>query len=270
MDELGFDISNARDWFPHEHESPFILVRVDDAHTQMWADALGLAVRRCYVSDSLCEMRANALGVSKSEIIGAKLPDAGSTMSGDFGEILVYFLHAQQEFPAVAFGPKKWALKQDRTKPAPYSDVVQFILPHWPMATDEDVVLCSEVKTKATASRWSPIASAIEDCEKDRVSRLARTLVWLKERALIEDLGSIQIPHLLRFINATDHPPAKKQFYAVAVICSSLVDGELVHAPHQPSDEYTLVVVAVSELQNVYTLVFDAAKQALPVGSGAV
>lgn len=261
-DDLGFDFARAAPWFPHDKEKPYVLVRVSDAHAKSWADALGLTVRRCYVSDSIVTGKAQDHGVEGTEIIAARMPDAGATMAGDFGEILVYLYQCAKE--ASAFGPKKWRLKQDRTKPAPHSDVLHFVLPTWPNASNRDVLLCSEVKTKSMKSKFNPISDAIRDGAKDRTSRLARTLVWLRERALVESLGDVQIAHLERFINATDHPEAKKQFRAVAVICKSLVDEELTHTPKTASPEYTLVVIAVPDLKETYSAVFAAAKKAVP------
>jgi hypothetical protein len=48
-----------------------------------------VAVRRCYITDGFLDERVKATGRTKAEIVAAVLPDAGSTMSGDFGEILV-------------------------------------------------------------------------------------------------------------------------------------------------------------------------------------
>lgn len=264
IDDLDFDFALAAPWFRLDRDTPYVFVQVSDEHAKLWADNLGLAVRRCYVSDSIINERATALGVDRAEIIAARLPDAGATMAGDFGEILVYFFQGAQTLPAAALGPKKWRLKQDRTKPAPHSDVVQFVLPSWPQSSPNDVLLCAEVKTKSTDGDSTPIKSAIDDCAKDRTSRLARTLVWLRERALLEPLGDVQIAHLDRFINATDHPQATKRFRAVAVVCQSLVGEELQSAPDTASQEYTVVVIAVPDLKKTYSAVFDAAKKALP------
>jgi hypothetical protein len=269
-DDLGFDILRAAPWFPHEKEAPYVLVRVSDEHAKAWADVLGVAVRRCYVSDKVVEERAMATGASKADLIAARLPDAGSTMAGDFGEILVYLYQASKEHPARALGPKKWRLKQDRTKPAPHSDVVHFVLPSWPSSSENDLLLCSEVKTKSTNGGSSPIKSAIEDSAKDRTSRLARTLVWLRERALFEPLGDVQLAHLDRFINATEHPAAKKRFRAVAVICKSLVNRELVDAPTEASPDYTVVVIAVPDLQKTYTEVFESARNSVRLATVSV
>lgn len=266
-DDLGVDATLAAQWFPHELEQPYILVRVSEEHAKSWADILGLAVRRCYVSDSLVIEKALEHNVAKAEIIAARLPDPGATMAGDFGEILVYFYQGAKELPLQAVGPKKWRLKQDRTKPAPHSDVVHFVLPSWPTSSENDVLLCSEVKTKSTDGDSTPIRSAIDDSAKDRTSRLARTLVWLKERALLEPLGDVQIAHLDRFIKATDHPPATKRFRAVAVVCQTLLDEELKSAPTTASPEYTVVVIGVPDLKSTYSAVFDAAKKALPAAT---
>lgn len=258
MRDLGVEIGAIAPWFANEHQSPYVMVRVSDGHAAAWADVLGVPVRRCYIDDALLEARSQETGRPRSELVSAKLPDRGSTMAGDFGEILVFLYHAAVEPGVDLIGPKKWRLKQDRTKPAPYSDVVHFVLPHWPQSSTEDRILCSEVKTKSTAGDSSPISSAVADCEKDRTSRLAKTLVWLKERALHENLGTTTVAHLERFTKATDHPEAQKQFRAVAVVCASLVDNELVDAPDEQPADHTVVVIAVPELKQRYEGVFDA------------
>jgi hypothetical protein len=169
MDDLSFPFEQALVWFTHESETPYVLVRVSEEHTKAWSAALGVPVRRCYVTDALLEERTKALGVPKSQILAAKLPDSGSIMAGDFGEIIVYFYQAAMQHPREAFGPKKWRLKQDRMKPAPHSDVIHFVLPCWPTPSAEDILLCSEVKTKSTNGGSTPITEAIADCKKCRV-----------------------------------------------------------------------------------------------------
>ncbi|HHH31754.1 MAG TPA: DUF1837 domain-containing protein [Polyangiaceae bacterium] len=267
MNDLGIDIEAALGWFLHAQDAPYVLVRVDAEHASAWSEVLGVAVRRCYVSDDLVQARAAAHGVSEAEVIGAALPDRGSTMSGDFGEILVYFYQAAQELPQQAFGPRKWRLKQDRTKPAPHSDVVHFVLPHWPIPSADDRLLCSEVKTKATNGASAPISEAITDCIKDRTSRLSKTLAWLRERALLQDIQDVDLAKLNRFIDATDPPPATRHFRAVAVVCADLVNGQLDDAPEETPKDYTVVVISVPKLKSTYEAVYDAARQAVPTAS---
>jgi hypothetical protein len=269
MNDLGLDLEHVRTWFSHEQEAPYVLVRVSNENAKGWADVLGIAVRRCYVTDAILSQSAAARGVAPLDIIAAKLPDAGSTMAGDFGEILVYLFQGGQQLPRIAIGATKWRLKQDRTKPAPHSDVVHLVLASWPTPSADDVIVCSEVKTKSTNSPSTPITSAIEDSLKDRTSRLTRTLVWLRERALTEDLGDIKLEHLDRFINATGHPEAQRRFRAVAVVSADLVDAELAHAPTATPAEYTVVVISVPDLHATYTSVFAAARQAIAAAEAA-
>lgn len=179
-------------------------------------------------------------------------------MAGDFGEILVFLYHGVVESKADLIGPKKWRLKQDRTRPAPGSDVIHFVLPKRPHASDQDRILCAEVKTKSTAGSTTPIKSAIANSKKDRTSRLAKTLVWLKECALYEDLGTTTIAHIERFTKATDYPEAKREFRAVAVVCADLVDGELKDAPNEQPTDHTVAVIVVPGLKRHYEEVFDA------------
>ncbi|HBO6119165.1 DUF1837 domain-containing protein [Pseudomonas aeruginosa] len=259
MDDLGFDFRSAVPWFQHEQDQPYVLVRMTAENLALLEAVLAEPLRRCYITDEALQAAADRHGLTLSEVLAGKLPDAGATMAGDFGEVLGYFYQSAKECPANAIGPKKWRLKQDRTKPAPKSDVVHFIMPQRPIASASDEVLCAEVKVKSTSAASNPIQSAIADCAKDRVSRLASTLVWLRERAMFEDLGDVDIPLLNRFINAVDHPPATQRFRAVAVICESLLTAELPNAPATASNEYTLVVISVPNLHATYNAAFEAA-----------
>lgn len=265
MNELGLDVLVVREWFPNEHESPYVLIRVRAEHATAWAASVGVAVRRCYISDRVLTERSEATGQTQSVVIAAALPDPGAVMAGDFGEILGYIYQAATVHPERVLGAKKWRLKHDRNKPAPGSDVVQFVLPAWPRSTDQDCVLCAEVKTKSTSGSSTPVASALADCKKDRTTRLARTLVWLKERALLADLESVEIAQIDRFISATEHPPARKVFRAIAVICDTLAEAELSTIPAELSEECVLVVLVVPQLRQTYSEVFAAAGTALLV-----
>ncbi len=257
MHELGLTIANLVSWFPSAAHPGYTLVNVPAAESEKWAQALGEPLRRCYISDELLDGQEKEHAAI--DVIKAVLPDPGSTRSGDFGEILVLLYNAAAAHPTVLVSPKRWRLKQDRNKPAPHSDVLNFVLPSWPNPSADDTVICSEVKAKATDQPSIPIASAIEDCAKDRTSRLAKTLQWLKERALRGDLVGVSIPQLDRFIKATEALPAKKRFQAVAVVCQSLVAGELATAPTTADSAYSLVIISVPQLQKVYTEVFEAA-----------
>lgn len=266
LELLGVDGNEVLSWFARASTGPYALIEISDADAQAWRDKLGVALRRCYVSDAALESRAAATGRSLAELVAARLPDRGATMAGDFGEFVVFLYHAARAHPESPIGVLKWQLKQDRTKPAPYSDVVHLILPTWPAVSSADRIICSEVKTKSTAGKSRPIAEAIVDCEKDRLSRLARTLVWLRERALAGDLAAPTLDQLSRFIDATDHPEAGREYLATAVVAASLIPGELGDAPREEPTDYAVVIIAVPGLKDLYESVYAAAASAPGLG----
>lgn len=265
MQELGIDLAEVQKFFVEESDDPFLLINVPNGATPAWAEMLGVPARRCYIADDRLAENAERTNRPRGEIVAAKLPDPGAVMAGDFGEILAALFLASREHPAVVRDPKKWRLKQDRAKAAPYSDVVQFLLPDWPTPSSEDRLVCAEVKTKSTSGGSKPVASAIADSVRDREGRLVKTLAWLKERSLGEELGTVDLQQIDRFIEAIDHPPAAREFRAVAVICSSLVATEIdgVEAPQDGAT--TLVVISVPDLKVNYEGVYAAiAAQAEP------
>ena len=270
MDELGLDPAEVALWFEQESKEAFELIRVSEEAAASLAEVLGIPVRRCYVSDAVLEARAIAQGVPKAEILKAVLPDPGSVMAGDFGEILAYLYHAGRHAPRTVIGPKKWRLKQDRTKPCPHSDVVQFILPDWPEPSDQDRLICAEVKCKSTNGPFRPVARAIEDCVRDRTSRLSRTLVWLRERALLSDAVDTDVAILNRFIQADAYPAATKEYNAVAVVCADLLQDALEDVPAENDPSYSVIVITVPQLHRVYNAVFAAVVDGdAAAGSGA-
>jgi hypothetical protein len=268
VNELRLEIDAVQPWFVVEPSQHYTRVSVPPEYAATWEEILHEAVRRCYISDEQLAARAEATHSTPAEILAALLPDPGAVMSGDFGEIVGYIYLASREQATAVIGPKRWRLKQDRTKPAPFSDVVQLILPQWPNKTPDDRVVCGEVKAKATAGAFAPIANAIEGSLKDSTSRLSRTLVWLRERRLLEDFGMVTIDQLNRFINATEFPPYTRQFHAIAVICSNLVDGELATlVPENIPPGCALAVISIPNLQNTYTTVYHAVRNSAVAGA---
>lgn len=257
VNELGLQVDAVLPWFvaqPHQH---YVRVDVPPGYAAEWGELLRDAVRRCYATDGQIMARAHATQSTPEQILAAKLPDPGSVRSGEFGEILAYIYLASREGTNGAIGPKKWRLKQDRNKPAPYSDVVQFVVADWSAPSPEDRLVCAEVKAKSTDGVFSPITAALQGSELDQTSRLARTLVWLRDRARGEDIGVVTIARLNRFINATEYPQYTTEHYAIAVVCSGLVEAELAaHPPGNIPHNCAVVVMSVPNLQHTYMTVY--------------
>lgn len=239
-------------------DTPFLVVRAQRAESEKWAELLGVPARRCYIADDTIVERAAAGKVAGSAVAAAKIPDPGSVMSGDFGEILTAFFMAARALPSVSIDPVRWRYKADRKKAAPFSDVVQMLLPAWPAASAEDRIVCAEVKAKATSGAFDPIQAAGAGSATDRGGRLVNTLEWLKEKALTDGSETVEIAQLDRFISAIDHPRASWDFCAVAVIDSDFVDAEIAKGTAPAASDCALIVISVPELKMRYTELFDA------------
>jgi hypothetical protein len=275
MIELGLPPAVAAPWFVTQPQQGFTRINVPANVAATWGFVLRDAFRRAYISDQRLQSSALAAQHTRAAVLAAKLPDAGAVMSGDFGEIVGYIYLASRDPHQPTIGPKRWRLKQDRTKAAPGSDVVQFILPAWPNAGEQDRVVCAEVKAKATPGQFRPIAKAIEGSQLDSTSRLARTLVWLRERALTDDIGTVSIAQLDRFINATEFPAYSREFHAIAVICTNLVEDEIAtFVPAGIPDRCAVVIISVPQLRDTYTSVYEGVRasvaEAVPNAGGAL
>ena len=262
-DDLGISFHAAAGWFSAQQKASYRLVSVTPTQAAALPNVLGMAIRRCYISDERVNIQAIKFPPA-TKVIAAALPDPGSVMSGEFGEILTYFYQGSTVLPTAAVGLRRWHLKQDRNKAAPYSDVVHLVLPDWPNPSAQDAVLCSEVKAKSTKGKFEPIKKAIEGCDTDRISRLAGTLSWLRERAITGATECASVEQLNRFIEPAGLPAAAKKFQAVAVVCESLMTEEIAKAPATPSPNYEVVVISVPKLKDTYEAAYTTAMSAIP------
>ena len=213
----------------------------------------------CYIANENLAARMDEVGFSASDILQNKIPDPGSVMAGDFGEVTTLFYLGSEREEAIK-NIMKWQYKQDRNKAAPHSDVVILHRSELEQASNNDFVICAEAKLKSTKSTFSPIEKSIEGCESDKTGRLARTLVWLKEKEI--DHGSADsIAFVKRFTDEHLETEYSKYFRAVAIIDRAFLNEELskkIDLPIQ-SEEFEIVVLGISNLKDLYERIFTRA-----------
>ena len=125
----------------------------------------------CYITQATLHERIKTTKKTASELLANKVPDPGSIMSGDFGEITtLFFLSSECEENVKPM--KKWRYKQDRNKAAPHSDVVVFYREFDDKPSANDYVINAEAKQKSTKSSFDPIATAIAGITKDQTCLL--------------------------------------------------------------------------------------------------
>jgi hypothetical protein len=254
--KMAHQDSDVVSWFS-KHEVPDGSVDVSahilaPLHHDKLKEFVAKEIPSCYISSEDIDAQVNKTGLTSVEIIQNKLPDKGSVMAGDFGEILtLYFLSGESAYNAKKV--KKWRFKQDRTKAAPHSDVVLLYRENVDKASVNDFVICAEAKMKSTKSAHSPIAASLEGYESDKSGRLARTLVWLKEKA-IDNESADSIAFTRRFTDDLLSVEFKKTFRAVAIIDRAMLDDELLKELALPpqGDEFEVIVLGISDLKKMY------------------
>jgi HamA len=250
------DEGDIASWFA-DHNTPEGSVEVrthylkDDDGVQL-EEFMSRAIPTCYISETDLTARMNETPLSASEILQNKIPDSGSVMAGDFGEVLTLFYLGSERTESLK-KLKKWRFKQDRKKAAPHSDVIIMHKASTEGPSTDDFVICAEAKLKSTASTFSPIEKSIEGYESDKTGRLARTLVWLKEKA-IDHENSDSIAFVSRFTDELLETSFEKKYRAVAIIDLDFLDDELLKGLNLPnqSDEFEVVVLGIKGLKALY------------------
>lgn len=239
---------------------------LDATQAQLLEDFLVEQLPWCYTTKTHTKKRVEATGLSVCEIVAKKLPDPGSVMSGDFGEVLtLFFLSSERTENAKPI--KKWRYKENRLKAASGSDVILLYREYTNKPSKNDFVICAEAKQKATKSNtFFPIEKSIEGFELDKTGRLARTLVWLKEKAIDQESASwIQL--IERFTSEHLSVEYKKHFKAVAIVDRSLLDDELTRQLKLPQQDenFEVIVLGIDKLKSLYETVYSRAQSEVSV-----
>lgn len=236
------------------------------AQAKLLEDYLVQQLPWCYTTKKHTKQRVEETGFSACQIIANKLPDPGSVMSGDFGEVLtLFFLSSERTENATSI--KKWRYKENRLKAAPLSDVILLYREFADKASKNDFVICAEAKQKATKSNtFFPIEKSIEGFEQDRTGRLARTLAWLKEKAIDQE-SSKNIEFIKRFTSGHLSVEYKKHFKAVAIVDRELLDEELTRQLKLPQqdDSFEVIVLGIDKLKLLYETVYTRAQAEVTV-----
>jgi len=253
---------NIVSWFS-EHQKPDGSVEVrahilDDDKSSQLIEFMSHVIPDCYISGSDLTNRMNETGLSASEILQNKLPDTGNVMSGDFGEVLTLFYLGSERNEDIK-KIKKWRFKQDRKKATPHSDVIILYRKFSDRPSKMDFVICAESKAKATGSDSKPIENAIKGYDADKTGRLARTLIWLKEKAI--DHGNADDIEFITRFNDDRLMEYKKSYRAVAIIDRNYIDAELVKPIELPdqNDEFEIIVLGIDNLKDLYEQIFSKA-----------
>lgn len=235
--------------------------------------------REAYIDGERLNSIVSKYPVTRREAISQRLPGKGSVMSGDFGEILSFYLACQIWSPSVNVTPMKWRFKDSKKDASKYTDVILFELHDVANPSVDDAMFTYEVKTCATGlgdgtykvhvrpsyknykdgRLECTIIEAVFDANKDAVERAAETIPYLLIRCQDEDLYDLH-KQIFRFREA-EKTTYKKEYNAVAIIDSASLDKQMTRMPGDLLTTHPNVnnvyIIPMDNLQNVYESVYD-------------
>lgn len=143
-----------------------------------------LPFRQAYITDEeLAEGVAENVWADKSEGISMYIPTKPNLKSGEFSEILLFYLSLCFRCNDVNVAPLKWRWKENQDMPCHLTDIILIKCDDENNPTTDDYLYFVESKGKAIAlpagSTDSVMNAAIEGAEKDRVSRAGKTVAYL-------------------------------------------------------------------------------------------
>lgn len=215
--------------------------------------AITVPFRKCYITDKELEDKSVKSKISKKEMLEKTiLPDKGNIRSGDFGEIFGRFLILSyyKGKGYVLFSPKKWLWKEDRNKPSSGTDVVAFYCPDPENSSVEDFIVSLESKMEATPSTTNRIQDAIDGAKRDKLSRLAKTLVWMKEKYTRNgDPDNTKLVE--RYLTPVEGKTFNKIFKALAILDTKYLDDEI-SEPLENTEKIIVIIATMENLKSIY------------------
>lgn len=234
--------------------------------------------REAYIEDAILTYIVSKYPTTREAEISGRLPNKGKVMSGDFGEILSFYLACQLWSPNVNVFPMKWRFKDPKKDASKYTDIVLFELKDSNNASVDDSMVTYEVKTRATALGNKPYAihtrkskksykdgkdectilEAVVDANEDAVERAAETIPYLELRC--KDLDLEELYWKIHRFSTANKVTYKKEHHAVAIVDKAMLDEQMKRMPvdliAQHPNVKNVYCLPIAELQQLYERVY--------------
>lgn len=159
-----------------------IVFDFDDSRSNEFITNFVIPFRRSYISDELLDLEVGSGVNTREEAISNRLPEVKYLQSGEFCEILVFFIAQKFVCPDANIRPIKWRWKETKDQPCHLTDVIMMRYEENNPQTS-DYIFSSEIKSAATPirerSKESRMNEAIEGALKDKNSRIGKMIAYL-------------------------------------------------------------------------------------------
>ncbi|TGL59511.1 hypothetical protein [Leptospira sarikeiensis] len=246
-------------YFTRTDEADYILYSLKNNKHGELVKSIFKHFRTFYIGDVELKDKANLNQITPTEFLREYiLPDKGSIMSGDFGEICSFLIASEKskKEKKPVYGPLKWRWK-DKNKASLHTDCILFYRKNFKTASTEDFLISIESKMKATPSKKKHrIQDAIDGAADDKLFRLALTLKWL-ERMYAKEGNIKEKLRLERFQN-----PAKYGGYDIRNKAYAFIDERFLKEEESKAIENNhniiVIVFSIEKLKEAYEQTFES------------
>lgn len=254
---------NILEFFQESHGGDINQYILNDEEREAFLNSLPKEFQLCYISEKKLQELAARNKVTAREFFNQfcipETPSAAHIRSGDFGEMLCFFLIKDigEKNGLRLVGPRKWRWKENRNHPCHGSDGVLFHRANKvPSAADGVEVVESKMKA-VPKKNGHPIDTAIKGARDDKVKRLAKTLNWFNDKLAAE--GKPQLRNALERYRFPDtHGTYQKKFHAIAIIDSTLIEVELSKEHIEAGPDIQVSVIVMDRLKEVYENTYES------------
>lgn len=227
---------------------------VDEKSLDMWASSL----KNNYCEECFLNSLISGTGLTRKEYLenfvfpDPSNPQGAATMSGEFGEILMYdFIYFVLKYYITR---TRYLEKVNRNMPVPGSDVIGYKLDDINNPNYNDQLIVAEVKTSSRRLAQNEVKDRIELAIKHSVKdklRIGESLNAEKRRLLNRSRNN-EAKIVERFQNKTDRPFKMKLFAVIVLEEKSYSDEAVLDAvnnQHEKSKETNILIICSKELK---------------------
>lgn len=241
-----------------------VIFDFDDAKSEDFIEDYIIPFRQSYISDDDLDYEINNGINIRKDAIENKLPILPHLKSGEFGEILMFFLARTFICPDANITPIKWQWKEHRDAPCHLTDIMLLKCTDSTTPQPTDYVYSIEVKAGATPinprSDKSRMNDAIKGAHKDKESRIGKMIAYLttkyakdrnaKMAKLVKRFDDGTTVHFDRHISAAIVVERDSMPYHIKNITAASLN-------QAQTDRMALFAVPLRQLKQTYERLYD-------------
>lgn len=215
--------------------------------------------RRSYISDDQLQYEIDSQLWGREMAIESRLPTKPNLKSGEFAEVLLFYIAQCFICPDVTITPIKWRWKENQDQPCKLTDIILAKRNDEKEYLPDDYLFLIESKALSTPlgpnSADSVFNNGITDLQKDLYSRTAKTITYLiTQYSRDKDIETAK--KVRRFEDPVNNP-YKRFFNAAIVVEAASAQRHIINITEDnlkfvQENSIGLFVVPIAKMKTVY------------------